>query len=202
MKTSFRPFLLVLFTILLSSCSNNDDQGTDTEIPTPSENALEFVNNGSGGENILGNIVVYSIDVDENRILTNPNQLFMEFNVSHAKAGDVYIGYRPPNSETVNILVYGLGGENSYSGTNTLRFNPLFAAEIQSELGVYDGNTIPSGNYKSGTAYDSNDLENPLFDSIDNENIQGTWKFYFEDVDGTLEVEQIKLIFNEDAFEQ
>ncbi|RZK12878.1 MAG: hypothetical protein EOO46_01455 [Flavobacterium sp.] len=187
----------------LTACSSDDGEKR-VEEPISERLEYEFTNqipipDGSG------TLAIISLEVDADEVVIDPSKVHIEITLEHELAIDVSYGYLMPNDgDEFRTIVNKLGGYNKYSAQNVLSFNPENTQVINvSENFNYPENTIPQGDYKEGTNDADFPVETPLFKSMMNKNINGTWKFFFIDdfEQDEGKVVKIKLIFDEGALQ-
>lgn len=192
--------LLMLFT----ACSS-DDNNNEIEDPVSERIEYEFsseteIPNGNGED------ISVTIPVSQDMIIIDPTKVFLEITLDHYKASDITCGYILPNETIYRRIFANLGGNNNFDRNNVLSFNPNHT-DVISTTADYPGGIIPAGNYKEGSYSTTlNPVETPLFHNMINKNIKGNWRFFFEDYQDDISLDdgslvKIKLIFDEGALQ-
>ena len=187
----------------VTACSKDDDNKTIDE-PISERLEYEFTNEVLIPDG-TGSIALINLEVDADGVVIDPSKIFIEITLEHELAIDVSYGYLMPNNgNEFQAIVNNLGGFNKYSAQNVLSFNPENTQVLNaSDTFSYPDNTIPQDDYKEGTINPEFPVETPLFKSMMNKNIKGTWKFFvLDDWDQDEgKVIKIKLIFDEGALQ-
>ena len=183
--------------IVMTACSSDDD----TKIKVSERLEYEYTI-----EQAIPDFSVpayISIPVEEEKIIIDPTKVYVEISLEHELAADLSYGYKMPNNVTEYTMVNCLGGFNKYNRQNTLSFNPSHTEVLASENFTYPNGIIPQGNYNGGGLSENFPVETPMFNSMLNKSIKGTWKFFVKD---NFELDEgkvikVKLIFDEGALE-
>ena len=196
MKTSIKIFAAILM-IAMTACSSDDD----TKIKVSERLEYEYTI-----EQAIPDFSVpayISIPVEEEKIIIDPTKVYVEISLEHELAADLSYGYKMPNNGTEYTMVNCLGGFNKYNRQNTLSFNPSHTEVLASENFTYPNGMIPQGNYNGGGLSENFPVETPMFNSMLNKSIKGTWKFFVKDnfEFDKGKVIKVKLIFDEGALE-
>lgn len=182
--------------IAVTACSKDDE--VEKIVEEAKSERIEYVYNGP--RDFLNTSTYVNITITDDEIIIDPTKVTLQIRLKHDKAIDVDYGYIAPEAEEKFIAV-GLGGNNKYSANSTLSFNSVNTEIIGDN---YPNQTIPTGNYTSGTSFFNNPLhEAPLFKSLLNKNIKGVWSFFFYEFGDTQsgQIQSVKLIFEEGALQ-
>ena len=196
MKTIFKT-TAAIFAITKTACSSDDDTKVKVSERLEYEYAIE--------QPIPDfSVPAYiSIPVEEEKTIIDPTKVYVEISLEHDVAADLSYGYKMPNNSTEYTMVNCLGGFNKYNKQNALSFNPSHTEVLKSDNSMYPNGIIPQGNYNGGGISEDFPAETPMFNSMLNKSIKGTWKFFVKD---NFELDEgklvkIKLIFDEGALE-
>jgi len=194
MKTIIKTTALIAMLIFLTACSSDE---AEKIIEEPVSERVEYVYNGP--QDFISASTSVGIEIYDDAIIIDPTKVTLQIRFKHDKAIDVDYGYIAPGAEEEFIAV-GLGGSNKYNANNTLSFNSTNTEIIGDN---YPDQTIPEGNYTSGSSFINDPLlhEAPLFKSLLNKNIKGVWVFFFYEFGNTQsgQIQSVKLIFEEGA---
>ncbi len=179
--------------LLLVSCSKNDEK---------SNNDLVFENNNQ--VNIPEKIDVQDpmpasseINVTATGTLKDISKFTLEMNIQHDYQRDLeFVLIAPDNTSRTFIYRRGLSGK--YQANQKLRFNSSFTAELPD-----DGQNFLAGNYKEckGSVSLNPPLVEPIFQFLQNKNVNGVWKLRATDweVVNTGKIISWRIIFSEGA---
>ncbi len=189
-----KKLLLIVSIIILAISCNKEDEKSNNDLVFENLNSVIIPEKVDGQAPTPANS---EINVTATGTLKDLSKFTLEMNIEHNYQRDLQFELIAPDG-TSRTFIFRRGLAGKYLANQKLRFNATFTNQLSD-----DGIDFLAGNYKEckGSVSGNPPLVEPIFQSLQNKNINGIWKLRATDWEVVNQgyIRSWRLVFNEGA---